>query len=291
MKYLYFFPFIFLYLAFPSSTTAQGIFSTTDYTSFLEEVNESGKPYFIYFSMKNNSTCQQMANETFSDPNLQNFIRHYAYAYQVDIQTHPDGMAIAYQWGVEKVPELVFFRPNGSILCRLSGFISADMLMKKMMDIGADKYINLDKPAYAQAQERGESQGGENAKAEARKPSASKSNTQLERFDEFANNDITIADINGLEKFSPTELVEPGFGLLIKSDQNLGNIKAQVARFEKVWTKGITVYSESFEEITEYRLVLGSFPTREEAKIYAASIERMELIKVSIIDLKTLLTK
>ena len=101
--------------------------------------------------------------------------------------------------------------------------------------------------------------------------------------------------VTGFEKYSPVELLNRNdaatIGILIGNFTTKGRLVEEVNRFERIWRYDIWVYSVEIENSTHYKLVLGTYEEKDDAKVFAEVIHKFERLNTEIIDLSDILRR
>ncbi len=89
---------------------------------FLQAVNK-GQPILLDFESKVwCAACREMEEKTYADPAVQTALSDYLLL-KVDVDKHPDRMALSEKWGVRGIPVAIVIGEGGEEKCRLVGFV------------------------------------------------------------------------------------------------------------------------------------------------------------------------
>ncbi len=115
--------------------------------SIQQQAAEEGKLYFLHFTAEYVMTCKWMKEETFTDPDLMNYLQDSYLALEIDVN-EPDGMALQHQYGITQLPTLLVFSTRGQLLGERNGTVAAKELLAYLRSF--DKPANRVQPTAAQ---------------------------------------------------------------------------------------------------------------------------------------------
>lgn len=108
------------------------IFSTLSWINFLNEVNCSGKKYYLDFTASWCGPCKMMDRQVFNDEKVIATTHQYYLAKQIDIDDF-EGIAIAQKYNINSIPTILIFDNHAKLLRRLEGFQYADMFVNQLL--------------------------------------------------------------------------------------------------------------------------------------------------------------
>jgi thioredoxin len=98
----------------------------SDMNSALDEAKKTRKPIMIDFYATWCSYCQQLDNETFQDPRVQEKLSQDYVRVKIDGDQNPD---LVSKYNIFGYPTLVFLNSDGQEIKRQEGYLPADQLL------------------------------------------------------------------------------------------------------------------------------------------------------------------
>lgn len=122
------------YSLLPPSIDSSGkkIFSSLSWINFLNEVNCTGKKYYLDFTASWCGPCKMMDRQVFNDEKVIETTHQYYLAKQIDIDDF-EGIAIAQKYNITSIPTILIFDSHAKLLRRLEGFQYADMFVNQLL--------------------------------------------------------------------------------------------------------------------------------------------------------------
>jgi len=108
------------------------IFSELTWLNFLNEVNCTGKKYYLDFTASWCGPCKMMDRQVFNDEKVIETTHQYYLAKQIDIDDF-EGIAIAQKYNITSIPTILIFDSHAKLLRRLEGFQYADMFVNQLL--------------------------------------------------------------------------------------------------------------------------------------------------------------
>jgi len=106
-------------------------------------------PYLLYFYTDWSQPCQDMATNTFRNGRVAEYLAQHYLSYRIDAgQENRGGQAIT-DWGVLMFPTIIICSPNNEVLRRITGYLSADQLLKELNSAQAQLQSISAPPAQA----------------------------------------------------------------------------------------------------------------------------------------------
>jgi thiol-disulfide isomerase/thioredoxin len=121
---------LFLFLA----TTAWSAESIHWYRSFpaaLAEAKETSNPIFVDVYADWCVWCHKLDRDVYSKPGLIAFMKNYV-TVKIDFEDGKDGAAFADTYGVTGLPTLLVIDPDGRVIDRVSGYVTASRLIGEL---------------------------------------------------------------------------------------------------------------------------------------------------------------
>ena len=82
--------------------------------------------------------------------------------------------------------------------------------------------------------------------------------------------------------------MDDAFGLLVKTSTSFGDFETTVQKYERFWKGDIWAFAEEVNGTPVYKLVLGTYQSKDKAEIFANIIFKKEEINSTILDLNQL---
>lgn len=124
--------FTILLLVLPMAVThAQSInFYQGPFSGIAKQAKETGKPFIVYFSMKECPSCEKMDTTSFQDPAVINYLNEHFLIQKVDaFSLEQGGMEQAQHFQVTSFPTIMFFRSDCAPFYEVGGYIEAGNLL------------------------------------------------------------------------------------------------------------------------------------------------------------------
>jgi len=102
----------------------------------LEAGRREGKVLLISFTADWCTSCERMDRETFRDPRVVDFLNSRFIPVRVDTDRDPKASA---DFGVKGLPDLWFVYGAGTRIAHRPGFVSADIFLKVLRSVLAEK--------------------------------------------------------------------------------------------------------------------------------------------------------
>ena len=97
-------------------------FSHPDLAAARAAASANERPLLVYVSMLNCKYCDKMQAETFSDTSVHDLISSRFESVRIEKETHP---AFVAENGVSIFPTTLVFSPDGNLLTKIDGYVSA----------------------------------------------------------------------------------------------------------------------------------------------------------------------
>ncbi|MEF8874879.1 MAG: thioredoxin family protein [Candidatus Thermoplasmatota archaeon] len=98
------------------------------YSNGMDKAENEGKPVFIDFMTEWCGACEEMEDETYSDPRVQEKTEEVIFI-KVNVDERED---LGSKYGIQSVPTLVFESPQGEEVDRSVGFMGASDLEERL---------------------------------------------------------------------------------------------------------------------------------------------------------------
>ena len=115
-----------------TDTLSKDIFSNLSWINFQNEINCTGKNYFLDFTASWCGPCKMMDRQVFNDEKVIATTRQYFLAKQIDIDDF-EGIVIAQKYNITSIPTILIFDSHAKLLRRLEGFQYADMFVNQLL--------------------------------------------------------------------------------------------------------------------------------------------------------------
>ncbi|WP_341227913.1 thioredoxin family protein [uncultured Arcticibacterium sp.] len=106
-------------------------FYSGTYDNFLRSAKKQHKPIILDFWASWCGPCKKMDRETFSNPDLAEYLNENYLVYRVNIDSE-DGKAIIERFGVKEFPTLLVADYKGNEVTKLKGFYYPNYLTKTL---------------------------------------------------------------------------------------------------------------------------------------------------------------
>jgi thioredoxin-related protein/TolA-binding protein len=103
-----------------------------DYNKAVKEAADTGKPVLIVVGTNACYWCRQLDARTLHTPEVAKLLNERFVVYKLDANRQPE---LANAFKVSVYPSLYFAAPNGTILAHQEGFLEADALKKKLLEV------------------------------------------------------------------------------------------------------------------------------------------------------------
>ncbi|MCC5944718.1 MAG: SPOR domain-containing protein [Bernardetiaceae bacterium] len=235
------FLFLAILLILPDAHADEQIFFGGTYEQLRQEAEKQGKPYFIYFYAQPG----KLDRETFGNKYVKMYVksRYLAFKSQA-FSLYSDFLTRKYE--VKKLPQICIFTPQGKMVERIEGFISAKDLLDKL-----------------RTHERKQGKPADNNIA----------------FGQAANPELSLqlrelAEIKEVYKFSIRRqtIKEKTIAVQLGVFESYDNLVKSVQELDENWHDNIMVVEVEIEKRRLFRLMLGPFYTIEHAKGYQRSL-------------------
>jgi len=302
-------PVLTLFLLFAFSASAKKVDFTNNLAKAKKQAAAEGKPYFIDFMASWCMPCRWMDETTFSDPQVSNYINQNFIAVKVDIDDF-DGFALKQQYNVKLLPTILFFDANGKLLAQYEESLAPTKMLKILSQWNKRQapiaspfsaVIPSQKPQKPQVPQPviggvAPTQVAPNVN----KPRPSKpftrpalppsKPTRPTTYDQATRpttyNQVTrptsppVVSGEGLFKFSAERIPSSGFSVQIGAFGEYGNVLREVAKLEQLYDKEVIVHITNNGGKMLYKVLLGAFPTKEEAIKYQQQLKAKKVVGI-----------
>jgi thioredoxin-related protein len=214
------------------------IFFEGNFTQFQTRALNAEKPQLVYIYANWSLVAKKMNEETLTDARLVNYVtsKYLAIAYDGESVLN-EGAELAKRFQVIFFPTILVLTPEGRLLEKLPGYLTADELLKKLRSHEKARGT----PEVAQFRQE---------MLPPQKPG------------EF------------LYKVSANTIPQAGFGVLVMSSKQYRQVFAKVVELEKTrFHKNVLVFSRDLPNgEVDYRVLLGPFPLESQALVYHESL-------------------
>ncbi|MGC9517496.1 MAG: thioredoxin family protein [Methanomicrobiales archaeon] len=97
-----------------------------DFNTALQKAKETNKPIIIDFYANWCGACQQLDEDTFSDPQVIEKLNENYVLLKADIDSNPD---LASQYQIYSVPTILIMDSNGQVIKRQEGYLPPDQFL------------------------------------------------------------------------------------------------------------------------------------------------------------------
>lgn len=113
----------------PSGTHQIGAiyFQDGTFDEVLKKAKQQNKPIFVDFYATWCGPCKMMEKDEFGNEALGQFLNKNFLSYKLDGETN-EGKAVAVSNNLKFYPTLLFFSPDGEVLVKESGYVTADAI-------------------------------------------------------------------------------------------------------------------------------------------------------------------
>ncbi len=312
-------PLIVLWVMFaiaPSSLQADVTFTDLSLDQVRSEASQSQVPFLVYLHQPQAHLCKKMARKTWKDTQLGTFISQHFLAAQINPLQGKSGLALVQEYAVFSYPAVLFFSPQGKLMGKAEGYLAPatllTMLKKHHRTLQKQEDIRLwalhNQPAPAKAPNllaeaeipRGETEAlsltllfEPNLPEElpATPPvamEALQSGMRTRGLD--GDTYQLLLEVPGMEAYSLNQLHLPSdmplsYGLLIGSYTSFKDLGVELERMKRYWRDEIWVYCEEINQTPIYKLVLGVYPSEEDAETFAHAIYKIQGLNPIVLDL------
>lgn len=267
-------------------------------SSAREKAASEGKLYFIDFYASWCMPCRWMDETTFSDQRVAEYVAANYIPVKVDIDDF-DGYALKQQYQIKMLPTILVFNAQGDLIGRYEESLPPSKLLDILQKFDIPKNrISNSRPALmpVAAQNSGPKPSpittDEQPRPIARpglgrtKPTPIPVVTQSAMASEKISQ-LPIASGDGLFRFSVVRQASSGFSVQIGAFGEYGNVLREVARLEQLYDQPILVHIANLDQKTVYKILVGTFSTRDEAIGYQQFLKGKKVIGI-IKDLSTM---
>lgn len=100
------------------------------FSGLAKQAKATGKPFIVYFSMKECPSCEKMDTTSLNDAKVANYINEHFLIQKVDgFSLEQGGMEEAQHFQVTSFPTIMFFRSDCSPFYEVGGYIEAENLL------------------------------------------------------------------------------------------------------------------------------------------------------------------
>ena len=236
MKHLLFFLCLCITNTGVAQTSKSYQFFDGTYKEFRTAAQTANKPYFIYFYANWCMPCKKMNEITFRNAEVVNYITDNYLGYAVDGESKiTEGKNLAEFFSIYFYPMLVIFTPEGKVVEKIDGFLTADDI------IAALKRNRL---------KHGEA-------------------TNLTfMYDDPPLSGFIIPSGKGLYRFMYEKQESEGYGVQIGIFESYESVLKKVEELQANFHRNIILHVDTLENKTVYRIILGTFTTRRSALTY-----------------------
>ena len=113
---------VFTLITLTAKAGEKSVFANLTFSEALVAGEKSNKPIVVKFHADWCQTCKKMDRETYTDKNVTKALKNFI-SIVIDIETK-DGLALAQEFGVQGVPTIAVFNPQGKNVYFKKGFHS-----------------------------------------------------------------------------------------------------------------------------------------------------------------------
>ncbi|GAB4417121.1 MAG: hypothetical protein OHK0039_27080 [Bacteroidia bacterium] len=238
--------------------------------SLQQEALRSNKPFVVYFSSETARECKRMLRSTWADKALLAYLDRYYLSSEVDASSQ---QAVAAQYRVMSCPTLIIFSPEGRMMGRVEGYVTAGTL-QEILRKHVSRLIRKQpiKPLRGLPQSDAPLLASSDWRPQAARVAPSDDRQwQLQ--------------VPGMEAYSLAQMQPRGagtLGLLVGMHTNLKHLNRQVRQIEHFWRGPIWVYAEEQASETVYHLVLGAYEQEQKAHFFANMLAQVNGVSSTI---------
>lgn len=284
-----------------SNIRAQVNFVSGSLSDIQRRAASEDKPYFIHFTAEWCMPCQWMEKNTYTDPELANYVNTNYIPYKVDIDDS-QGFNYKEQFKILLLPSVLIFSASGDQLDRFEESLSATkmlLILKAYKNPGNNELDSMisemeNPPSIIYPEENNEPfQPIETIPSEEEyfieespeEPAPSRythyeAPPQPEKIVEAPPKRVYTSQpkdklpprptvINHTESGPPKQ----GYGVQIGAFSNIESVKKEARKFEKRFGKPVNVYPIEAREKTIYKMVIGVFSSKTQANQYMSFLK------------------
>jgi thioredoxin-related protein len=298
--------------ALPFSVSGQMSFSELNYDQLRSQAQKTESPFVVYLHQSDHRACKKMDRKTWRDPELVSFVSKNFLISRLNPLQGTRQMQLVQEFGVFSYPSFLFFSPQGKLLGKAEGYLAPAtlrlILQKHLRQIRQQEDVRLwaihnqgPLPGHSATIAIASSQEEEQAPTEASMslsmlapPLAQLESIMRTRGMNDGNTHRLILKVPGLEAYSLQNLRLPrnmplSYGLLMGSFTSYKSLQKELNQLKRYWKEEIWVYCEEINQIPVYKLVLGVYPSEEDAESFAHAIYKIQGLNPVILDLSVFL--
>jgi len=300
-----------LSFVFSTLTFGQVNFQTATYEEMVANAQKSQMPFFIVFGIEECAVCKKMEQNTYSKPNVTEYVRQNLTPYKVDALSF-DGISIAQHFNVSQFPTIMIFDEAGKRICTIKGYNNPESLLaefrlqlsiiNRMKESGKAMLVatpapieQISKEEYAQIKDQVKKEQKEVEEPEISANLVINDKGEVERFKPNSQSGpkgavaaTTYGVVAGLEAKSIMNKHPQGFGIQVTSVSSVEALNFEVTKYSKRWKKDLWVYSQTINGNTSYYLLFGTFEDQESAEEMGQMMSDSFGINGSIINLNSI---
>lgn len=266
-------------------------------TSAKAQAAAEGKLYFLDFVANWCMPCRWMDQTTYTDPTLSAYIGENYIPVKVDIDDF-DGFALKQQYNIKLLPTILVFNARGKLLGRFEESLAPGKMLQilKQYDKPENRTrVQGNSPTTVVSNPVVRPQGPPQTTQRISRPALGKTNTRPTTAGMPANTgkiikqaaSTPIASGEGLFRLSVRQEASQGFSVQIGAFAEYGNVLREVAKLEEKFNQPIIIHISRLNQKTVFKVLIGSFPTRDQAISYQKQLRENDQIGL-VKDLSTM---
>lgn len=270
-------PYIFLILALFLWTTSTSAIEIPFIKNNLEKVKtlaaEEGKPYFVKFTADWCMPCQQMEENTYTDPKLSYYVRKYFLAATVNVDDF-DGYNYKAQYNVHLLPSILIFNSKGQLVGRYEEMMTAPRMIAVLEQYNTTRnrarintspsrpVVNTTPPPYEKPQGK-----ISRPALKPNRPAATPTKSKQEK-PAIGKPNRPIPQGQGLYRLSVSAQASKGYSVQVGLFEDYDNLLREATRLDNLLKKPILVHVDKLNGKKVYKILVGEFKTKDAAILY-----------------------